>query len=369
MAKKLSDLIGPRAERKLVDGEKRFIDKHVVKDSKDRIGKDGKQGNDDKLFKASNVKVASRAPHHGFTAGEGEAVYESREQKLARIDELSKKTLGSYVSKASDSLAVSYKKKEDAHSDASKVYQMKHGRHGTDTDKHLDKASDSLNSLARKHGRTVSKRAHGIDKAVKKLTKEEKMAKIDSILNESREEKIQRIDELSKKTLGSYVKKAHAEAPALSDKIDRLSAKRHHSTGPFSHVYYDKKVKRAEKRETNRRDGVKKAVDKLTKEETLSTGSIFTEGFDHDKWCKYYDRAVTALKEVNDYLDGLKAYVDKAEGDHDSDYECYHDCYNIKSLASQIESVAEDVGKTLANKKADEKAMAKWRTRDKVVGY
>jgi hypothetical protein len=368
MAKKLSDLIGSRAERKLVDGEKRFIDKHVVKDSKDRIGKDGKQGNDDKLFKASNVKVASRAPHHGFTAGEGEAVYESREQKLARIDELSKKTLGSYVSKASDSLAVSYKKKEDAHSDASKVYQMKHGRHGTDTDKHLDKASDSLNSLARKHGRTVSKRAHGIDKAVKKLTKEEKMAKIDSILSESREEKIQRIDELSKKTLGSYVKKATHD---VGNKEYDLGV-RHKEIGYIDRpdkVHGDKKTRSMENKRGKRYRGIGAAVKRLAKEETLSTGSIFTEGFDHDKWCKYYDRAVTALKEVNDYLDGLKAYVDKAEGDHDSDYECYHDCYSIKSLASQIESVAEDVGKTLANKKADEKAMAKWRTRDKVAGY
>lgn len=53
--------------------EKKFVDKHVVKKNKDQ------NGNDDKLFKATNVKPVKRATDHGYeTAGEhdDEKVYE-----------------------------------------------------------------------------------------------------------------------------------------------------------------------------------------------------------------------------------------------------------------------------------------------------
>lgn len=56
--------------------EQEFIDKHVVNKLKDR------NGNDDEVFKASNVKRALRKPtRHGYEPGEDAKVYEEKEPK------------------------------------------------------------------------------------------------------------------------------------------------------------------------------------------------------------------------------------------------------------------------------------------------
>lgn len=67
-------IIDPASETSLspkAAGEKRFADKHKVDVTDDA------NGNDDKLFKAANVKVGDRKPtRHGYNAGEDAAVYE-----------------------------------------------------------------------------------------------------------------------------------------------------------------------------------------------------------------------------------------------------------------------------------------------------
>jgi len=51
--------------------EKRFMDKHVVQK------KDDANGNDDELFRASNIKYSDRTPtRHGYNTGEDQKVYE-----------------------------------------------------------------------------------------------------------------------------------------------------------------------------------------------------------------------------------------------------------------------------------------------------
>lgn len=56
--------------------EQEFIDKHVVNKNKDR------NGNDDEVFKASNIKRALRKPtRHGYEPGEDAKVYEEKESK------------------------------------------------------------------------------------------------------------------------------------------------------------------------------------------------------------------------------------------------------------------------------------------------
>jgi hypothetical protein len=69
-------VINPGSETSLdpkAVGEKRFKDKHTVATTGDV------SGNDDKLFKASNVKAASRAPtRHGYNPGQDRAVYEAK---------------------------------------------------------------------------------------------------------------------------------------------------------------------------------------------------------------------------------------------------------------------------------------------------
>jgi hypothetical protein len=73
--------------------EQKFVDKHVVIKHQDR------NGNGDDVFNAKNIKKIDRKKErHGYESGEDEKVYEEVEQ----VDELSKKTLGSYAKAASD---------------------------------------------------------------------------------------------------------------------------------------------------------------------------------------------------------------------------------------------------------------------------
>ena len=53
--------------------EKRFKDKHIVVKSK----LDDKGTQDDKLFKATNMKTVDRSPEHGYNPGDDESVYEA----------------------------------------------------------------------------------------------------------------------------------------------------------------------------------------------------------------------------------------------------------------------------------------------------
>src|SRR6056297_1509376 len=107
-----------------------------------------------------------------------------------QIDELSKKTLGSYVKKASDDMydkggRVAYhsnkgNKSDGVFADASKK-------------KHRAKATDAE--------RKAANRSTGISRAVKRLSKEDT-----------------EVNELSKKTLGSYINKAaHDKAANASE--------------------------------------------------------------------------------------------------------------------------------------------------------
>lgn len=130
-----------------------------------------------------------------------------------QLDELSKDTLGAYVKKAS---------KERGYSG------LEAGSAGAGS----KEQKDAVN--------TMKKRQAGVVKAVDRLTKE----------SEDLEE--EQLDELSKDTLSSYAKKANqsamSAAHAAGSKTDVKSA------GP----HIDKMYKR--------KDGVNKAIDRLTKE-------------------------------------------------------------------------------------------------------
>ncbi len=130
-----------------------------------------------------------------------------QKEEVEQIDELSKKTLGSYVKKASRNLA-GREYKRGAEKDA------------------------STSNLQKSY-----KRDMGIAKAVDKLTKEE----------------VENLDELKKSTLGSYVKKAS------TNQIGNTAAVLANKNDP--------ETDRARKRIGNRMVGIAKATDKLTKEE------------------------------------------------------------------------------------------------------
>lgn len=134
-----------------------------------------------------------------------------------RLDELSKKTLGSYAKKATRSAG-----------NDSALWGYLHGRGADSSEK-----SPFTNKIV--------KREKGIDRAVDRLTREE-----DECLNE-----------LSKDTLGSYAKKAASDA--LGKAVVGGS-----DLGRGDREAGSRRVQKA----SNRTQGIHRAVDRLTREET-----------------------------------------------------------------------------------------------------
>lgn len=137
-------------------------------------------------------------------------------EDFEQLDEISKKTLGSYVTKAHDQLM-----KHTA------SVNFKSGRGDSDVLSYTHEPRTA---------RKTANRTKGVATAIGKLTKEE----------------VEELDEISKATLGSYVKKASVDAAVHTDKFGRGG------TG----VTYSNTAGVADKR----LKGVSKAVDKLTKE-------------------------------------------------------------------------------------------------------
>lgn len=156
--------------------------------------------------------------------GEDSVVYEEVEQ----IDELSKKTLGSYINKATMRIA-------DKSQHAGEI----EGRGDSNI---TPAARSTLAKLNRKTAKSIT----GISRATNRLTREE----------------VEQIDELSKQTMASYAKKAsnydnQSSAPMLAAKAE----------GEWHKKDFPATYKAAKKAET-RSKYIGKAIDKLTKEET-----------------------------------------------------------------------------------------------------
>lgn len=165
-----------------------------------------------------------------------------KNEEVEVIDELSKATMGRYVNKAA----------------------TKMGSQGVTAG--LKIAADEKSS---KNFKDMGKREKGIKLAVKKLTKED----------------VEQVDEISKATLGSYVKKASgAEQPknVMSPKnvpLTKIAAYQGDSeTGHFGKRFNQHTYDKAERLRKNRETGIKRAVDKLTKEEVeLEEGNTTPE--------------------------------------------------------------------------------------------
>ncbi len=163
------------------------------------------------------------------------AMNAQKNEEVEVIDELSKATMGRYIKKA-----------------ATKI-----GTQGVTAGLKIAKDERS-----QKNFDTIGKRERGISTAVKKLTKED----------------VEQVDEISKATLGSYVKKASgAEQPknVMSPKnvpLTKIAAYQGDSeTGHFGKRFNQHTYDKAERLRKNRETGIKRAVDKLTKEEVEIT--------------------------------------------------------------------------------------------------
>jgi heat shock protein HspQ len=157
-------------------------------------------------------------------------------EEVEELDELDKKTLGSYVSKSHDQLM--------KHTG---TVNMKYGRGDKDATAYaLDK--DAL--------RKTANRTQGMKTALNKLTKEE-------VEEYMQTEAYEQLDELSKDTLASYVKKSAADATGNAGYIGAMR----NSGSNTVNKAYDKLKKR--------HSGIDKATNKLAKEDTMLTYSEF----------------------------------------------------------------------------------------------
>jgi hypothetical protein len=300
MAKTLKDFLEGYLKVKSAD-EQKFIDKHVTAKNPDR------NGNGDDVFKGSTKAIDRRKERKGYNPGEDEKVYEglsestyefdvSGEDGKAGVDKFVKhanskgikakvhtydgpaggnpvvhlthkdpKVLHSYVNthmypvhdiskhKINEALKGNQHKidankngKVDAHD-----FKLLRKKKVAEEVEELDEVSAATkDSYAQKAGKQLpdlfKKSSKSADGARKYYNRKNTVRKIAN-------EEAEQIDELSKKTMGSYIKKAipDAEHKEYWGRADRPTK---------GQRQYLKSAK-------NRRQGINKAIDKLTNEE------------------------------------------------------------------------------------------------------
>ena len=153
-----------------------------------------------------------------------------------RLDELSKKTLGSYMNKAGIDMAMT--------------------RNKTSGSVHLGTKAKSDNE------KQIAKRDKNVELAISKYVTKESFEldnySMEELLDFVVSEDFDRLDELSKKTLGSYIRKASSDRAHST----RSAGVEMSGGGPKRRENIDKHEFHAEKRAV----GISKAVDKLTQE-------------------------------------------------------------------------------------------------------
>jgi len=162
--------------------------------------------------------------------------------------ELNKKTLGSYVNKANDQLM-----KHTA------SVNFKQGRGDSDA---FAYAHD------KEAVRKTANRTQGVKTAISKLTKEE----VEEFMQT---EAYEQLDELDKDTLKSYVNKASQNARIQGMMQADYKSRGEHARNPGMKKAWDKMSDDARSKGWKRQDGIKTAVNKLTKEDTMLTYSEF----------------------------------------------------------------------------------------------
>jgi hypothetical protein len=174
--------------------------------------------------------------HKGISTAVSKLTKEDAEQ----IDELSKKTLGSYVKKASGA-----EQPKNVMSPKNVPLTKIAAYQGDSETRELGKRFNQ--ATYDKAERLRKNRSQGITRAADKLAKEE----------------VEVIDELSKKTLGSYVKKATNQAFSRGYSGGAMTVRGDMNRDSEEEKAGEKNVHKAIKRVS----GVTKAVNKLTKEE------------------------------------------------------------------------------------------------------
>ena len=232
---------------------------------------------------------------------------DSEEVEEENLEELSKDSLGNYIKKASKSA------------------RQNEGEHEYLTRYNDKKSADRRAVLNKK----IKKRTKGIDKAVSRLTKES----------------VEDLEELSKDSLASYIKKASKNARQRGIEAEYLSGVNRGTNVKKSHDDHIRKIK-------NRDTGFATATKKLTKESV--------EDFQEGKlpWSQYLKATGHDKKKVPKHVhDYFKNHYSKSQDTND--FETNHGDHmknEFKSYQKEsVESIEELSKDSLASyiKKAD----------------
>jgi len=332
MAKTLKDFLNERQLGPMVvknPDEQKFIDKHVVAKTADR------NGNDDEVFKGSKAKMADRPKHRkGYNPGQDEEVYEglsestyefdvSGEHGNAAVDKLVKHANSNgikakvhtydgpgggnpviHLSHKDPKVVHSYAKKHiDPDVDLSdhKINEaLKGAQHKIDANKNgkvdahdfhllrkkkkVAEEAEELEELSTDTLRNYRAKAKGDaekisfdDEGADRRMRKRSMGSWDAgkkILKRGdalRKEEAEQIDELSKKTLGSYVVKSLA--PGSEKSVSNLASKGGYKLGQAHDDDYTAGEKEDAK-SVKRSLGVLTAVRKMTKEDAEQIDEI-----------------------------------------------------------------------------------------------
>lgn len=213
--------------------------------------------------------VTKKADNHKDKKLTKEEVLEMLEN-YDQLDELSKKTLGNYIKGAV----------KDVHKTSGSMAKTA-GSLDKDESKKYDK---SFNKNYKRH--------RGISAATNRLTKEDILEMI---------ENYDQLDELSKKTLASYVKKASTDARDKGVSVGTAA-----STGNGNEAKHEWKGS------NKRLKGISKATDRLTKEDVEL--DQLDEGY-AEQQVDYTRRAITQAQTIAQYLERL-ADMAQASAEH-----------------------------------------------------
>lgn len=244
-AKKLKDILGKK--NPLL--KSKFDQDVYKKNTSNKVTKNDNATENDKQFSA-DIKTYKRSDAHMGHDEQPDTVSDGE-----GLCELSKKTLASYKEKAhkqSWKLADKMESGKGSESDRKKMIKRTTGaaRAGDRIDsKYYDRPKFTKEeTLAESQAKRIQKTAKAVNKKIKSQMKKAGI-KLDEVA----------LAELSKKTLGSYIKKAsRASANAAAQMVDHSNKGRHKDAGS-SYVKSDR-----------RQRGVDRATDKLTKEEVVA---------------------------------------------------------------------------------------------------
>lgn len=281
MAKTLKDFLNERQLGPMVvknPDEQKFIDKHVTAKTADR------NGNGDEVFKGSKVKMVDRKKEgHGYNPGEDEEVYEELKGNQHKIDANKNGKIDGHdfkLLRGKKKVKEEVEELDELSKNTVRNYYNKAGEQGRGIMGKMMVGGGDW-SEGEKDSKTLYKRGKGRQMALKRRRGEVKMS-----------EDAEQIDELSNKTLGSYVKKAKDQMSRSDTLAGRAMGAREHGAKPSA------SERKHNARANKRYFGIDKAVDKMTKEEVELEEAMSS----YDRYTSTHGDVIKMMKSIGDHL-------------------------------------------------------------------